>query len=90
MTPKTTTVGPRIEFNTHGYISLRCYSEGTEYRLYLHRLTAYAHGEIDSLDSPMHIHHLDADPWNNHPENLEALTPEQHEQIDPHVANLRL
>jgi len=86
----TFTCGPRIEFDTAGYISLRFCHRSTEYRLYLHRLTAYAHGELESLDSDKHVHHVDADRWNNQPENLEAMTPDEHAEIDPHVANFQI
>lgn len=32
-----------------------------------------------------HIHHIDGDPSNNHPSNLEALTPEAHASKHPNV-----
>lgn len=86
----TFTVDPRVEFDTAGYVRLRCCEQGTEYCVYLHRLTAYAHEELDDLWSAEHVHHRDADPWNNHPDNLEALTPDEHAEREPHVANFNL
>ncbi len=86
----TCTFGPRVEFDTDGYVSIRFCDRGSEYRLYLHRLTAYAHGELDSLGSDMHVHHEDSDRWNNQPENLTALTPDEHAEIEPHVANFNI
>lgn len=74
----TLTVGPRLEFNPDGYVSLRAAADNREFRLYLHRLTAYAHGDLDGLDDHREVHHRDGDRWNNSPDNLEALEPRDH------------
>lgn len=87
-----TTVGPRVEFSTSHYPRLRVWHPEREVDvpIYLHRLTAYAHGEIDDLWSPLFVHHEDADPWNNRPENLRAVTRAEHEELEPHTANLKV
>lgn len=41
------TVGPRIEFCESHYPRIRYYHDGREYYFYIHRLVAYAHGELD-------------------------------------------
>jgi len=76
------TVGPRVEFDPDHYPRLRVWDPraGHDRYLYLHRLTAYAHGEIDSLWSDDHVHHRDSDPWHNQPGNLEGLNPTEHGQ----------
>lgn len=78
--PTTTTVGPRVEFDTDGYVRLRAYDSraGHDRYLYLHRVTAYAHGEIDSLWADVDVHHRDRDRWHNQPENLEGRDPIEH------------
>ncbi|QIO21344.1 hypothetical protein G9465_02805 [Haloarcula sp. JP-L23] len=71
---------PRVEFDLDHYPRVRVWdpNAGHDRYLYLHRLTAYAHGEIDDLWSDLHIHHVDEDRWNNQPGNLEARPPEEH------------
>jgi hypothetical protein len=81
----TVTVGPRVEFDTAGYVRLRHFDGEREHYLYLHRLAAYAAGELDSLDAAEHVHHVDGDRWNNHPENLEALDPATHDSRHGHA-----
>lgn len=73
-------VGPRLEFDPDHYPRLRVWDSraGHDRYLYLHRLTAYAHGEIDSLWTDYHVHHLDHDRWNNQPSNLERRPPDEH------------
>lgn len=52
--------------------------------VYVHRLVAYAHGEIDSLADPREVHHRDGCEWVNSPENLQALDHEVHAQHHLH------
>jgi len=77
------TVGPRIEFDPDHYPRLRVWNprEGRDHYVYLHRLTAFAQGEIEDLWSECHVHHEDDDGWNNHPRNLSALDPEEHDAV---------
>lgn len=88
-------VGPRVEFQhderPRHYPRIRVYDPraGKDRYLYLHRLTLYAQGEVEDLWGSWHGHHKDADGWNNRPENLEAVDPEEHERHEPQVANLR-
>lgn len=47
--------------------------------VYVHRLVAYAHGVIDSMTDPRHVHHVDSGRhWVNSPENLKAVDPDEH------------
>ena len=73
-------VGSRIEFDIEHYPRIRAWDSevGHDRYLYLHRLVAYAHGEIDDLWTDLEVHHVDHDRWNNQPENLEAREPEPH------------
>jgi hypothetical protein len=80
------TVGPRIGFDPDRYVRLRvrCPEQGKDRVVYLHRLTAYAHGKLDALrfaDDPREVHHLDGDKWNNDPDNLQAREPEDHGRL---------
>lgn len=80
---ETVTVGPRVEFDASRYVRIRAYSAelGRDCYLQLHRLTAYAHGELESpwvADDPRHAHHRNSDGWDNRPSNLEARLPEEH------------
>jgi len=84
----TITCRPRVEFDTNGYVRLRAYDRdlGGDRYLYLHRLTAYAHGVISSPWEDRDVHHVDMDRWNNRPENLEARDPFEHRS--EHLARL--
>jgi hypothetical protein len=82
------TVGPRVEFDPEHYPRIRIWDGERDHYVYLHRLTAYAQYEIESLWEPVHVHHKDHDGWNNSPENLEALTPDEHEKYHPGVSHL--
>jgi len=62
----------------------------TKEQVSMHRLLAtLLVDELNELDG-MHVHHEDSDPWNNQPENLTALTPDEHAEIEPHVSNFNL
>ena len=83
-------VGPRVEFDPKHYPRLRVWDPqaGKDRYLYLHRLTAYAHGEIDDLWSSLEVHHVDHDRWNSTPENLEAREPDHHADYHLNVGAL--
>lgn len=49
--------------------------------VYIHRLVAYAHGEIDSLSDGRHVHHRISEPSCNWSENLQALPPDRHASV---------
>jgi len=84
------TVGPRVEFDPDHYPRLRVWDSRAEQDryLYLHRLAAFAHDEIDGLWSELHIHHEDHDRWNNRPENLQAVKPQSHSDYHLHEVSL--
>lgn len=71
-------VGPRVEFSPAHYPRLRVWDGERDHYVYLHRLTAYAYGMIDSLWSDDEVHHIDHDGWNNCPENLQAQAAVDH------------
>ncbi|QCC47448.1 HNH endonuclease [Halobellus limi] len=79
------TVGPRVEFSLDHYPRIRVSEGGREWYVYLHRLTAFAHGELDALDDERHVHHVDGDRWNNAPENLEAVASHEHDELHEHT-----
>lgn len=79
------TVGPRVEFSLDHYPRIRVSERGREWYVYLHRLTAFAHGELDALDDGRHVHHVDGDRWNNSPENLEAVASHEHDELHEHT-----
>ena len=77
----STTVGPRLELDPEHYPRLRVWDPdcGHDRYLYLHRLVAYAHGELDDVfDDDRHVHHRNRDRWDNRPSNLEATAPDRH------------
>lgn len=79
----TVTVGPRVEFDVSRYIRIRAYSRRHEADRYvqLHRLVAWAHGELDSPfveDDRRHADHLNGDKWDNRPSNLTGRMPDEH------------
>jgi len=84
------TVGPRVEFPVDHYPRIRVWDSkrGGDRYVYLHRLTAYAHGLIDDLWSDEIVHHSNKDGWDNRVENLESMTWMEHEQLEPHTGNL--
>lgn len=81
-------LGPRLEFDPDHYPRIRVWDSraGHDRYVYLHRLTAYAHGRIDSLWSELHIHHKNHDRWDNRPTNLEARHPADHGRYHGGVA----
>lgn len=83
---------PRVEFDVDHYPRIRVWDSraGRDRYVYLHRLSAYAHGILDSPWDPRHVHHLNGDRWDSRPSNLEAVWPDEHEDYDPHVSNLRV
>lgn len=79
------TVGPRVEFDPDHYPRLRVYDAraGHDRYVYLHRLAAYAHGEISSLWDSRHVHHKNGDGWNNRPGNSKGSTPRNTPSMSP-------
>lgn len=48
--------------------------------LRVHRLVAVAEWGFDALEGK-HVHHRNGIPWDNRPENLQLVTPEEHRKI---------
>ena len=65
----------RLTTTNDGYAALQTHGSRP---VYVHRLVAYAHGELDSLADPRQVHHCDGCTWVNSPENLEAREPPEH------------
>lgn len=85
-----TTFRHRIEFRPGEYPRVRFCVDGHEGCVYLHRLVAFADGKLPHLWSYHDVHHKDADPWNNNPDNLDAMPRWEHADREAHVANLSL
>jgi len=64
-----------------GYERVHSYhgSSDTTDRVRIHRLLAVAEYGLEALEDRV-VHHANGIPWDNRPENLEVLTPEQHRQ----------
>ena len=77
------TCRPRVEFEVGEYVRIRAWDSraGKDRYLYLHRLVAYAHGEIDGIAEAMDVHHENGDKWDNRPENLAARPPAEHRSL---------
>lgn len=81
-----------VRFETHaeGYSLVRADGEDTQNGrrrfVAIHRLVAFAEGEIDSLSEPLEIHHEDTIPWSNGAGNLSAYTSGEHARITRQVA----
>jgi len=72
-----------------GYERWRCYEDGRDAYVYVHRLLAvtacvdadeWAEQGLDALGG-RHVHHVRSIPWLNTPENLELVDPEPHAEI---------
>jgi transposase len=76
--------GPTFVTTVDGYETVR-HRCGGEYQIYrIHRLVALAQGKIDVdefHDPETHIHHKNKIPWDNRPENLQALSKSDHHKI---------
>ena len=74
-----------VPHGSKGYRLLRIDGEetadGRPRYVAVHRLVAYAHGELASLSQSLEVHHRDGLKGLNGPENLEALTPREHGQV---------
>lgn len=58
--------------------------DGQNYFVLVHRLVACAHGVIEPSEvysGDTDIHHKDGNVWVNSPENLQSVTPEEHQAI---------
>lgn len=65
---------PRLGVSGSGYAEIVVGRD----RVYIHRLVAYSHGELDHLYERRDIHHEDGCKWNNAPENLRRTMPDIH------------
>jgi hypothetical protein len=59
-----------------GYTTVGDGGPGSD-RVYVHRLVAYAHGVIDSMDDTRDVNHQ-LHPWVNCPDHLNAENPDTH------------
>jgi transposase len=76
--------GPTFVTTVDGYETVR-HRCGGEYQIYrIHRLVALAQGKIDVAefhDPETHIHHKNKIPWDNRPNNLQALSKSEHHKL---------
>jgi hypothetical protein len=63
-----------------GYEKIATKCGDTQHLLSLHRLVAVAEYGIKAIKG-MEIHHKNEIPWDNRPENLAVMTPEEHSRI---------
>lgn len=64
--------------NQRGYEFIRLHDNGKQYSFLVHRLLALVFLDLDSLDSPMEVHHIDGNIYNNVLSNLDVLSFEEH------------
>lgn len=67
-----------------GYVQVSSSSNGSKKSVLLHRLIAYAAGKLsfeELCDSNTIVHHRNNIPWDNRPENLEAMSRGEHMEI---------
>ena len=87
MSPETVTTIT----NGRGYKYLRAIDGSKQGNIAVSRLLMYAWGELESpfFSNDMHeVHHLDLGSYVNIEDNLMALTPKEHREIDDKRANL--
>lgn len=65
-----------------GYEHVVSNVRGETKRVYLHRLLFVAEHGLGDLDSEDHIHHKNGIEWDNRPENLERVAPENFSHND--------
>ncbi|UBF23374.1 HNH endonuclease [Haloarcula tailed virus 3] len=66
-----------FEINSDGYKTVVSNFKGVRDRFYLHRLLAVAEYGFDAVKG-MHVHHENGIKWDNRPENIEIMMPEEH------------
>jgi hypothetical protein len=68
----------KAQRNQRGYEFIRLHENGNQYSFLVHRLLALVFLDLTSLDSPMEVHHIDGNIYNNQLSNLEVLSSEEH------------
>jgi len=68
---------PRVRTEKRGYEVVENVFKGEKYYLRLHRLIYAAEHGTDAVDGKV-VHHKNGIPWDNRPQNLEAMTAEEH------------
>lgn len=66
-----------FEMNRDGYKTVVANYKGQRDRAYMHRLLAVAEYGFEAVKG-MHVHHDNGIKWDNRPDNIEIMTPEEH------------
>lgn len=69
---------PSLLTQKAGYEHVVSNVRGKTKRVYLHRLLYVAEHGLDALDDDEHVHHENHIPWDNRPDNLEAVAEDEH------------
>lgn len=75
-----------------GYEHVEIHVDGDRYSLPHHRILSTAWGDLDSVffsEDLREVHHETPVRWMNLEENLSAVTPEEHREIDPGRRQIR-
>ncbi|WP_255151339.1 HNH endonuclease [Halorarius halobius] len=75
------TDAPTLQHTGGGYEYVRCRASGDDATVYIHRLLFVAEYGFDSLPPGWHVHHERSIPWLNTPDNLTAISPDDHAEI---------
>ena len=72
-----------VPLYTHGRDNYECWTHNWNNRkesVFVHRLLAVAEYGVEAVEDK-HVHHKNGIRWDNRPENIEVVTPEEHTQI---------
>ena len=82
----------RVRMNGNGYEEVRVEDGETRRALPHHRILSWVWGGLDSPffeEDAREVHHVEPVEWLNTEENLRALTPAEHREVDPGRAQIR-
>lgn len=74
---------PNYRTDSTGYECWSTDHDGESMYVYVHRLLAVSEYGLESV-ADRHIHHKNGVPWDNRPENIEPVSPEEHAKEHHH------